>query len=46
MEPEIMREAGFSDREVVDLATSSNAQVLGIDGWTGTIAEGKAATSS
>jgi imidazolonepropionase-like amidohydrolase len=39
----IMRDAGFSDREVVELATRANATALGIDGWTGRIAEGFAA---
>jgi imidazolonepropionase-like amidohydrolase len=43
MELPIMREAGFSDREVVDLATTSNAAVLGIEDWTGKISTGMSA---
>ncbi|HZC99592.1 MAG TPA: amidohydrolase family protein [Actinomycetes bacterium] len=43
MELGILRDAGFSDREVVRVATKANAEALGIDGWTGRIAEGYAA---
>ena len=43
MELGILRDAGFSDREVVEVATRRNAEALGIDGWTGRIAEGYAA---
>ena len=38
-----MRDAGFSDREVIDLATVDNARALGIDSWTGSIRNGAAA---
>jgi imidazolonepropionase-like amidohydrolase len=43
MELPLMRQAGFSDPEVIELATASNARVLGIDGWTGRIEPGYAA---
>jgi imidazolonepropionase-like amidohydrolase len=43
MELTIAREAGFSDAEVIELATVANARCLGIDAWTGTVEEGKVA---
>jgi imidazolonepropionase-like amidohydrolase len=43
MELTIMRDAGLSDREVLEMTTASNAQVLGIDDWTGRIAPGMSA---
>jgi len=43
MELDLMHDAGFTDREVIDLATIENARALGIDGWTGAIREGAVA---
>jgi imidazolonepropionase-like amidohydrolase len=39
----LMREAGFTDAEVLELATESNARCFDADAWTGSIEPGKAA---
>ena len=43
MELVLLREAGFSDREVIDIVTGTNAEMLGINHFTGSIETGKSA---
>jgi imidazolonepropionase-like amidohydrolase len=43
MELVLLREAGFSDREVIDVVTGTNASMLGIEHFTGSIETGKSA---